>query len=95
MLLQTNQKEHQKRKIKPKQIAALICILLLTGLYVGAFVVACLDLDDSGQLFAGWLGAMTGLPILLWLLLWSFQLLKKRREENFPPQDPNDREEND
>ena len=95
MLLQTNQKEHQKRKIKPKQIGALVCVFLLIGLYVGALIVACLDLDASGQLFAGWLGAMTGLPILLWLLLWSFQLLKKRREENFPPQDPNDREEND
>ncbi|MDE7246419.1 MAG: hypothetical protein K2N43_00880 [Lachnospiraceae bacterium] len=95
MSLQTDQRENQKRTLKPKQIAALVCVILLLGLYVGAFVVACLDLNDSGRLFAGWLGAMIGLPILLWLLLWSLQLLKKRREENFPPQNPNGEEGND
>lgn len=72
---------HQHKKITPKQIAALICVILLVGMYIGAFVVACLDLGDSGRLFAGCLVATIGLPILLWLLMWSFDLMKKRREE--------------
>lgn len=70
-------KEHPMKKITPKQIAALVCVVLLVGMYIGAFVVACLDLGDSGRLFAGCLVATIGLPILLWLLLWSFGLMKK------------------
>lgn len=80
--------EHPKRKTNPKQIAALICVILLVGMYIGAFVVACLDLGDSGRLFAGCLVATIGLPILLWLLIWSFDLMKKRRDDNRPPKNP-------
>lgn len=80
--------EHPKRKTTPKQIAALICVILLVGMYIGAFVVACLDLGDSGRLFAGCLVATIGLPILLWLLIWSFDLMKKRRDDNRPPKNP-------
>lgn len=81
-----NRQENPKRRITPKQIAALVCVVLLVGMYIGAFVVACLDLGDSGRLFAGCLVATIGLPILLWLLIWSFDLLKKRREEILPPE---------
>ena len=80
----------QDKKIAPKQIAALICVILLVGMYIGAFIVACLDLGDSGRLFAGCLVATIGLPILLWLLIWSLDLMKKRLEENRPPQDETD-----
>lgn len=83
---QNRRQETPKRKITPKQIAALICVVLLVGMYIGAFIVACLDLGDSGRLFAGCLVATMGLPILLWLLIWSFDLLKKRREEILPPE---------
>lgn len=82
-----NTTKKQGKKIAPKQIAALICVVLLVGMYIGAFVVACLDLGDSGRLFAGCLVATIGLPILLWLLIWSFDLMKKRRDDNRPPQD--------
>lgn len=81
--------EQSKRKTTPKQIAALVCVVLLVGMYIGAFVVACLDLGDSGRLFAGCLVATIGMPILLWLLIWSFDLMKKRRTDNRPPQDQN------
>lgn len=79
--------ENPKRKTTPKQIAALVCVVLLVGMYIGAFVVACLDLGDSGRLFAGCLVATIGMPILLWLLIWSFELMRKRRDDNRPPQD--------
>ncbi len=81
--------ENPKRKTTPKQIAALVCVVLLVGMYIGAFVVACLDLGDSGRLFAGCLVATIGMPILLWLLIWSFDLMRKRRNDNRPPQDAN------
>ena len=51
-------------------------------MYIGAFVVACLDLGDSGRLFAGCLVATIGMPILLWLLIWSFDLIKKRQADS-------------
>lgn len=74
----------------PKQIAALVCVFLLLGMYIGAFIVACLDLGDSGRLFAGCLVATIGLPILLWLLIWSFDLMKKRQADTRPPQEIED-----
>lgn len=79
--------EKQHKKIAPKQIVALVCVVLLVGMYIGAFVVACLDLGDSGRLFAGCLVATIGMPILLWLLIWSFDLMKKRQADSRQPQD--------
>lgn len=73
--------KNRKKKITPKQIAALVCAALLTGLYVGGIILICLNPADFGRLFAGWLSAVIGLPILLWLLIWSLHLLKKRRAE--------------
>ncbi len=70
---QNGRQENPKRKTTPKQIAALVCVVLLVGMYVGAFVVACLDLGDSGRLFAGCLVATIGVPILLWLFLWCLE----------------------
>lgn len=83
-----NTVENHRKKIAPRQIAALICVILLVGMYIGAFVVACLDLGDSGRLFAGCLVATIGLPILLWLLIWSFGMMKKRRDDSRPPENP-------
>lgn len=84
---QNGKQENLKRKTTPRQIAALVCVVLLVGMYIGAFVVACLDLGDSGRLFAGCLVATIGMPILLWLLIWSIELMKKRRDDNRPPQE--------
>lgn len=72
-----SRQENPKRKTTLKQIAALVCVVLLVGMYIGAFIVACLDLGDSGRLFAGCLVATIGMPILLWLLIWSIELMKK------------------
>ena len=58
-----NDKEKQpNHKKTPKQIGALICVFLLVGMYIGAFIVACLDLGDSGRLFAGCLERMKKSP---------------------------------
>ena len=84
---QNGKQENLKRKTTPRQIAALVCVVLLVGMYIGAFVVACLDLGDSGRLFAGCLVATIGMPILLWLLIWWIELMKKRRDDNRPPQE--------
>ncbi len=59
-------------KQKSKQIAAIICIVLLVLLYVATLVVALLDFPGSDRLFASCLVATVGLPILLWIYIWLF-----------------------
>lgn len=88
--MQNREQKKAKRKMAPKQMAAIVCVILLVGMYIGAFVVACLDLGDSGRLFAGCLVATIGMPILLWLLIWSIDLMKKRQADNRPPQNESD-----
>lgn len=74
-----NQKN--KRKITPKQIAAIVCIVLLVGMYVATLIVALLDFPGADRLFQACLVATIGLPILLWIYIWLYQQVKKRKEE--------------
>lgn len=69
------------KKKNLKQIVALLCVVLLISLYVVTFLVACFGSVDSGQLFAACLGATIALPILLWILLWFYDLMKKKQAE--------------
>ena len=75
-------------KRKPKQIAAIICIILLVLLYVAALVVSLLDFPGSDKLFAACLIATVGLPILLWIYIWLYGRLTQRSTiaEIFPEQ---------
>ena len=59
-------------KKKPKQIAALICIILLALLYIATLVVSLLDFPGSERLFAACLVATIGMPILLWIYIWLY-----------------------
>lgn len=67
------------KKKTPKQIAALICVVLLVSMYIITFIAALLDTPGSGRLFAACLTATIGLPILLWIILWFCGLLKDQR----------------
>lgn len=69
------------KKKTPKQIAALICVILLVSLYLITFIAACLDTPGSGTLFATCLAATIILPILLWIILWFYGLLKERQSD--------------
>ncbi len=75
-------------KRKPKQIAAIICIILLVLLYVAALVVSLLDFPGSDKLFAACLIATVGLPILLWIYICLYGRLTQRSTiaEIFPEQ---------
>lgn len=69
------------KKKTPKQIAALICVALLVSMYLITFLAACLDTPGSGKLFAACLVSTIVLPVLLWIFLWFFGLLKERQSE--------------
>lgn len=66
-------------KIKPKQIAAILCIVLLVLLYVATLVVSLLDFPGSENLFVACLVATVGLPILLWIYIWLFGKVTGKR----------------
>ena len=82
MNVSNDTEKKQNKKITTKQIAALIGIVLLLSLFAGGLILIFLNPADFGRLFAGWLGGVIGLPILLWLLIWSYNLMKKRRDED-------------
>lgn len=60
---------NKKRKMSPKQIAALVCVALLVAMYVVTLIAAFLDVTDTGRLFAACLAATVGLPILFWIFI--------------------------
>lgn len=73
-------------KKTPKQIAALLCVILLVAMYLATFIIAFLDTAKFGQLFGACLVATIGLPILLWLFVWFYGIMKERQTEVNLPQ---------
>lgn len=69
------------KKKTPKQIAALLCVILLASMYIVTFIAACLDPPGSGRFFAACLAATIILPVLLWIFVWFYGLLKERQAE--------------
>ena len=76
-------------KNKPKQIAAIICIVLLVLLYVATLIVSVLDFPGSDRLFGACIIATIGLPILLWIFIWVYGKYtgRKTMAEVFPKQE--------
>lgn len=76
-------------KKSPKQIAAILCIVLLVLLYAATLIVALLDFPGSDRLFAVCLMATIGLPILLWIFIWIYGRYTDKRtiSDIFPRQD--------
>ena len=73
-------KEKKGKKISPKQIAAMICVVLLVGMYVATLIVALLDFSGWDRLFQACLVATIGLPILLWIYIWLYKQVKEKKE---------------
>ena len=67
----TDQKTRKEKKT-PKQIAAIICIILLAAMYLFTFVSAFLTFPGWDRLFAGCLLMTVALPILLWIYIWLY-----------------------
>ena len=74
-------KEKKDKKISPKQVAAMICVVLLVGMYVATLIVALLDFPGWDRLCQACLVATIGLPILLWIYIWLYQQIRERKEE--------------
>lgn len=67
-----------KKKINPKQIAAMICLVLILLSYIVLIAVSLLDSQKSGELFQACLIATVFLPILCWIYIWLYGRIKQR-----------------
>ena len=73
-------KENKKTKLKrsPKQLAALIGVVLLVALYIVTLLVAIFDPDGSGRLFQACLFATIAVPALIWIYIWMYGKLTNK-----------------
>lgn len=70
--------EDQKIK-RHKQIAAIIGIVLLAGLYLVTFILALCRFDGASSLFMGALACTVIVPVLIWIYIWLYGLLTRKK----------------
>lgn len=73
-----SEKKTNKPKRTSKQIAALIGVILLVGLYIITLIVAIVNPGDSGRLFQACLVATVAVPILIWIYVWMYGKLTNK-----------------
>lgn len=84
--------EDQKVK-RHKQIAAIIGIVLLVGLYLVTFILALCRFDGASSLFMGALACTIIVPVLIWIYIWLYGLLtRKKTIASLFPESPSDEE---
>lgn len=66
---------------KAKQILAILGIVLIIGLNIFVVFAAGTASEDGMGMFGGAVVAMIMIPVLLWIYLYIFKLIKKRNEE--------------
>ena len=64
-----------------KQILAILGIVLIVGLNFLLVFAAGTASEDSMGMFGGAVVAVVMIPILLWIYLYIFKLIKKRQED--------------
>lgn len=65
-----------------KQILAILGIVLILGLNVLLVFAAGTASEDGMGMFGGAVVAVVMVPILLWIYLYIFKMIKRRREED-------------
>ena len=66
---------------KTKQILAILGIVLIIGLNLFLVFAAGSSSENGIGIFEGAVVAVVLVPILLWIYLYIFKLIKKRRED--------------
>ena len=64
-----------------KQILAIFGIVLIVGLNILLVFAAGTASEDGMGMFGGAVVAVVMIPILLWIYLYIFKLIKKRQED--------------
>lgn len=66
-------------KKTPKQIAALVCVVLLVLLYVAFFLSAVLDFPGREKFFSATLYGTIAIPLLTWIYIFLYGKMKNHR----------------
>lgn len=61
-----------KKKKTAKQIAAIVCIVLLAALYLITLLSAIFAFSGWQRLFSGCLICTVAVPILFWIFIWLY-----------------------
>ena len=64
---------------RPKQIAAILGVILLIGMYVATLVFALIDHPKTLELLKISIGFTILIPVLLWIYMAMYQYLKDRK----------------
>lgn len=75
-----NQKEtnHTPKRSKAQRIAAMICIILLVGLYVITLITAFIDKSATRQWFMLCLIGTVVIPLLTWIYIWMYGMMTNK-----------------
>lgn len=68
------------KKKTPKQIAALLCVLLLVLLYLATLISAVAGFPGWQRLFGACLIGTIALPILLWIYIRIYARVKEQKQ---------------
>lgn len=69
-----------KKTTKGARIAAMVCVVLLLGMYAAAFIAALTAKPYSNRLFLGCILCTVFVPIFLHILIRMFAMMSERRE---------------
>lgn len=72
----------KKNKMTGKQIGAILCIVLLVGLYVMDFILAITDNPNSMRMFAVSIVLTVIIPVFAYVYTMIFKMAKDRKEYN-------------
>lgn len=66
---------------KMKRILALLAVILIALLYLATFVLSFFRSEQAGELLMIAIVATVVIPVLLYIYLWLFRLIKGDNEE--------------
>lgn len=66
---------------KLKRVLAIICLVLIVGMYIVTLVTALIGTELAARLFRASVAATIALPAFMWLILTFIKLGKRKNEE--------------
>lgn len=67
------------KRSKAQRVAAMICVILLAGLYLTTLIVAIIDRSSSGKWFFICLVGTLAVPLLTWIYIWMYGVLTQKK----------------
>lgn len=76
-----------KKTNKAIRVAAMICVVLLIGLYIATFVAAIMAKPYAMGMFVGCLASTVFVPIALHILIRMFAIMSEKKEGSITMRD--------